>query len=245
MEEKKKTIKRNKLLKWIEFIKWNTLGVWHSAVSFFFAYAILQSETPLGGDGKNAGSAVFGAMIFTQIFIVVHIKLLLEWHYKSYFILVGFGLSLFFYFLFCFILNSFIVPFPLTIITENQTIYWIYNFMYTKGPFWFYIFLSTVVSLIPDIIFKIIENILQMNTVKRLKQEEIEKFEKGKRMEKMEDKETDFKKVRVFYVPPGINRVIDTKVKDESMDSKKKLISSLSQKNDKMFRKSFQLHQRY
>lgn len=49
-------------------------GVWHSVVAFFFAYALIRFDAPFGSDGKNAGSAVFGAMIFTQIFILVHIK---------------------------------------------------------------------------------------------------------------------------------------------------------------------------
>lgn len=82
-----------------------------------------------------------------------------------------------------------------------------------------------------------------MNTVIKLKQIEIERFEKGKRITQNEDKETDKQKVRVFYVPPGVSRVFDTKVKDEIM--LKELDSSLDKKNGKILKKSFQLHQRF
>ncbi|CAF0707238.1 unnamed protein product [Brachionus calyciflorus] len=250
------TIKRNKLLRWYEFLKWNVLGVWHSVVSFFFAYGIVQWDVSISNDGKMVGSALFGAMIFTQIFIVVHIKLLLEWQYKSYFILVGFGLSLFFYFIFCFILNSFIMPPPIDGLTDGQTIYWIYNYMYGTGPFWFYILLSTVTSLIPDVIFKIIDNIIEKKVTRALELKEMENMKKAEKMKDMNngigknnyefEKEDKKKRVRVFYVPTGgVNRVFDTKVKDEPIVEKKTHMSEMHDKTESLVRRNFHVNQRF
>lgn len=115
--------------------------------------------------------------------------------------------------------------------------------MYSNGPFWFYLVLSTVVSLIPDIILKVIENINRMNTVIKLKNIEMERIKKCTRIARNEEKESDTKKVRVFYVPPGVNRVFDTKVKDEIISKDKN--STVGKNNEKIINKSFQLHQRF
>lgn len=142
------------------------------------------------------------------------------------------------------------MPKPFSMLTGEQTVYWIYNYIYGTGPFWFYIAVSTIASLIPDIIFKVIDNILEKKIVAQLKLKELKRmkeFEQLKKLENLEEKENNRKKkVRVFYVPTTANRIFQTKVKDEPIDEKNiHLVDQNSIKRDTMFRKSFQVQQRF
>ena len=46
----KRSIKHNKLLNIFQFAKWNMIGLWHSAVAYFFTYFFFDKN--LGYDGK-------------------------------------------------------------------------------------------------------------------------------------------------------------------------------------------------
>ena len=70
------------------------------------------------------GGQELGALVFTLIFLTIHAKLLIEWHYITYALLVSYAISLAI-FLVCLILpNSFVVPSPVTYLTDDQSMVW-------------------------------------------------------------------------------------------------------------------------
>lgn len=104
-----RVITRNRYLKMLHFIKWNLLGVWHAIVIYFFTYAIYSPAASLTQDGKQTDSTSYGALIATQVVVLVHIKLFIEWNYKSRWLIFGFILSTLGYVIFCLIINAFIM----------------------------------------------------------------------------------------------------------------------------------------
>lgn len=125
--------------------------------------------------------------------------------------------------------------------------------------------LSIVASLIPDLLVKVIENIRDANLIEKEKQLELERIKKasknGNGDEGLDDpeqsyndngftKETSYvqsikkkKKVRVFYVPTGLNKVFDTKVKEERID---KTLSDLERKpSDSLERRDSQVNRNF
>lgn len=124
-------ITRNRYLRIIHFIKWNLLAVWHAIVVYFFSYAIYAPATSLTQDGKvslidlkesiivnfsttrfflkETDSTSFGALIATQIIVLVHLKLFIEWRYKCRWVIFSFTLSFLGYVIFCLIINAFIM----------------------------------------------------------------------------------------------------------------------------------------
>ncbi|CAF0999134.1 unnamed protein product [Brachionus calyciflorus] len=254
------TVKKNKDLRSREFFVSILLGTWHSLVAFFFAYAVLEPNSCITNDGVIIGSQEFGVMIFTQVFLVVHIKLFIDWQHKTYFIIVGFGLSIFFYLIFCFLINSFIMPDLLSGLTDGQSVYWVYNYLFGTGPFWFYLIVATVASLLPDIFIKILYNIKDNMKINKLAFREALRKDKLSKMEsfdidKIKDlyeekvKDDQKKRVRVFYVPSGVNRVFDTKVRDIKIDHLSEdefnQTNDFNKTGDLLIRKRFKIRQRY
>ncbi|VDO00787.1 unnamed protein product [Rodentolepis nana] len=72
-----KAISRNAFLSWKNFALWNTFGLWHSIVLFYGCY-ILASEGVSKPGGALETLNGFGSMLFSLIFIVVTVKLLLN-----------------------------------------------------------------------------------------------------------------------------------------------------------------------
>ncbi|CDI97043.1 phospholipid transporting ATPase IF [Echinococcus multilocularis] len=70
------TLSRNRLLSWKNFVVWNAFGLWHSIVLFFGCY-ILATEGVSRPGGAIESLHGFGSMLFSFIFLVVTIKLLL------------------------------------------------------------------------------------------------------------------------------------------------------------------------
>lgn len=106
-----------------------------------------------------AGVMQFGALIIVLIDVIVHAKLITEWHFITWFTLLGYILSLFGFIVTCLLPNSFIMPLFLTSITDGQNLFWIFYDLFSCGSVWFLIILIVVTAILPDIIIKIIENL--------------------------------------------------------------------------------------
>ena len=90
-------------------------------------------------------------------------------------ILVGFGLSLFAYLLLCLVVNAFIVTYPFTLLTDNQTIYWIYFDLLGHVSFWLTLLLSVCAALVPDVVFQVIGNLRNAMKIMLKKQEDAQR----------------------------------------------------------------------
>ena len=65
-----------------------------------------------------------GALVFLLIFLTIHAKLLVEWHHVTYALLVSYAIS-FGIVMTCLVLpNAFVIPNPLTYLTEDQSMFW-------------------------------------------------------------------------------------------------------------------------
>ncbi|KAL5963623.1 putative phospholipid-transporting ATPase 8 [Taenia solium] len=85
-----RTLSRNRLLSWKNFLMWNVFGLWHSIVLFFGCYALATE-----GISKPGGAIEtlygFGSMLFSLIFLVVTIKLLLTTYSLNILMLLAIG----------------------------------------------------------------------------------------------------------------------------------------------------------
>ncbi|KAM3179289.1 hypothetical protein ACTXT7_000863 [Hymenolepis weldensis] len=72
-----KSISRNSFLSWRNFAIWNIFGLWHSIVLFYGCYVLAGEGVSKPGGALETLSG-FGSMLFSLIFIVVTVKLLLN-----------------------------------------------------------------------------------------------------------------------------------------------------------------------
>lgn len=125
----------------------------------------------------------FGSIIFLQIFFIVHLKLLLESHFINWLtVLANFNSFLaviilaiipssfimwVFYFyvisliiFFLTVCYFFISPFPVTEFTDGQNLYWVFYRILSLPSTWLCFGLTCLTALIPDICYKVIENMV-------------------------------------------------------------------------------------
>ncbi|VDM22695.1 unnamed protein product [Hydatigera taeniaeformis] len=74
-----RTVARNRLLSWKNFLIWNAFALWHSAILFFGCYFLANEGVSKPGGAVETLHG-FGSMLFSLIFLVVTIKLLLIAH---------------------------------------------------------------------------------------------------------------------------------------------------------------------
>lgn len=106
-----------------------------------------------------SGVMQFGALIIILIDLIVHAKLLTEWHFITWFTLFGYFLSILGFVVTCLVPNSFIMPSFLTVITDDQNLFWIFYDLFSSGSIWFLMIIIVTTAILPDIIIKIIENL--------------------------------------------------------------------------------------
>lgn len=177
-----RTIKKNRTLRTFEFAKWNSLALWHSVISFFFAYALFSRNNSFTDDGKMRNDKYsMGALVLTSTVILVHVKLFIEWQYKSLFMVVGYLMSIFGYVLLAIVINAITVPSLFQSFTDYMSLYWIYFSLYSNGPVWFLLFLEIIVAIIPDLIIKILENLRDVELIRKEKENEQDRIERSKR----------------------------------------------------------------
>uniref|UniRef100_A0A286XJT9 Phospholipid-transporting ATPase n=2 Tax=Cavia porcellus TaxID=10141 RepID=A0A286XJT9_CAVPO len=143
-------IAKNALLRWRVFIYWTFLGVFDALVFFFGAYFMFENTT-VTSNGQMFGNWTFGTLVFTVMVFTVTLKLALDTHYWTWinhFVIWG---SLLFYVVFSLLWGGIIWPF-----LSYQRMYYVFIHMLSCGPAWLGILLLITVSLLPDILKKVL-----------------------------------------------------------------------------------------
>ncbi|XP_059233880.1 phospholipid-transporting ATPase IH isoform X5 [Mustela nigripes] len=143
-------IAKNALLRWRVFIYWTLLGVFDALVFFFGAYFMFENTT-VTSNGQIFGNWTFGTLVFTVMVFTVTLKLALDTHYWTWinhFVIWG---SLLFYVIFSLLWGGIIWPF-----LSYQRMYYVFIQMLSSGPAWLVIILLVTVSLLPDVLKKVL-----------------------------------------------------------------------------------------
>ncbi|XP_014916275.1 probable phospholipid-transporting ATPase IH, partial [Poecilia latipinna] len=151
-------IAKNSLLRWPVFLYWTCLGVFDAVIFFFGAYFLFDNTT-FTSNGQLMttntqmmfGNWTFGTLIFTVLVFTVTLKLALDtchWTWINHFVIWG---SLLFYVIFSLLWGGIIWPF-----LNYQRMYYVFMQMLSSGPAWLSIILLITVSLLPDVIKKVL-----------------------------------------------------------------------------------------
>lgn len=155
-----KNITKNKLLSVFQFIKWNFVGIWHSITAYYSTYLLLTDTIiSISPNGDIIGEVEFGSIVFIQVLIIVHLKLFIEWKAINLFTLFSYLMSLFTFIVWTLIPNSFIIKYPFTTITEEQSFYWVQFKILSYPSVWLCFVLSSSIAIIPDILINFFENV--------------------------------------------------------------------------------------
>uniref|UniRef100_A0A672S3Y9 Phospholipid-transporting ATPase n=1 Tax=Sinocyclocheilus grahami TaxID=75366 RepID=A0A672S3Y9_SINGR len=163
-------IAKNSLLRWPTFIYWTFLGIF-DAVVFFFGAFFLFDNTTFTSNGQMFGNWTFGTLVFTILVFTVTLKLALDTHYWTWinhFVIWG---SLLFYVIFSLLWGGIIWPF-----LNYQRMYYVFMQMLSSGPAWLSIILLIIVSLLPDVVKKVIRHHPVPPTWPRAPEDKLMKF---------------------------------------------------------------------
>ncbi|XP_065151524.1 phospholipid-transporting ATPase IH-like isoform X2 [Paramisgurnus dabryanus] len=155
-------IAKNSHLRWPTFIYWTFLGVFDAMVFFFGAFFLFDNTT-FTSNGQMFGNWTFGTLVFTILVFVVTLKLALDTHYWTWinhFVIWG---SLLFYVIFSLLWGGIIWPF-----LNYQRMYYVFMQMLSSGPAWLSIILLIIVSLLPDVLKKVLCRALWPTTTERI-----------------------------------------------------------------------------
>ncbi|XP_069468899.1 phospholipid-transporting ATPase IG isoform X2 [Ambystoma mexicanum] len=156
------TISDNAMLQWKPFLYWTCLGAFEGLVFFFGVYFLFQNPS-LEDNGQVSGNWTFGTIVFTTLVFTVTLKLALDtrfWTWINHFVIWG---SLAFYVFFSFFWGGIIWPF-----LRQQRMYFIFAHMLTSVSVWLTIILLILVSLYPEILLIISNNLKQPDKKKTL-----------------------------------------------------------------------------
>uniref|UniRef100_A0A8C5SCD9 Phospholipid-transporting ATPase n=1 Tax=Laticauda laticaudata TaxID=8630 RepID=A0A8C5SCD9_LATLA len=143
-------VAKNAHLRWQVFIYWTFLGVFDAVVFFFGAYFLFDNST-MTSNGQMFGNWTFGTLVFTVLVFTVTLKLALDthhWTWINHFVIWG---SLLFYIVFSLLWGGIIWPF-----LNYQRMYYIFLQMLSTGPAWLGIIMLIIVSLLPDVLKKVL-----------------------------------------------------------------------------------------
>uniref|UniRef100_A0A674E7U0 ATPase phospholipid transporting 11A n=1 Tax=Salmo trutta TaxID=8032 RepID=A0A674E7U0_SALTR len=155
-------IAKNSLLRWPIFIYWTFLGVFDAVVFFFGSYFLFNNST-FTSNGQMFGNWTFGTLVFTVLVFTVTLKLALDTHYWTWinhFVIWG---SLLFFVIFSLLWGGIIWPF-----LNYQRMYYVFIQMLSSGPAWLSIILLIVISLLPDVVKKVVCRALWPTTTERI-----------------------------------------------------------------------------
>ncbi|XP_029460544.1 probable phospholipid-transporting ATPase IH isoform X1 [Rhinatrema bivittatum] len=155
-------IAKNALLRWRLFIYWTFLGLFDAVVFFFGAYFLFDNAA-VTSNGQMLGNWTFGTLVFTVLVFTVTLKLAIDTHYWTWinhFVIWG---SLLFYVFFSLLWGGIIWPF-----LSYQGMYYVFIQMLSSGPSWLGIILLIIVSLLPDVLKKIIHRQLWPTTTEKI-----------------------------------------------------------------------------
>ncbi|TRY92634.1 hypothetical protein DNTS_007692 [Danionella cerebrum] len=163
-------IAKNSLLTWPTFIYWTFLGVFDAVVFFFGAFFLFDNTTFTSNGQLMAtntqmmfGNWTFGTLVFTVLVFTVTLKLALDTHYWTWinhFVIWG---SLLFYVIFSLLWGGIIWPF-----LNYQRMYYVFMQMLSSGPAWLSIILLVIVSLLPDVVKKVLCRALWPTTTEKI-----------------------------------------------------------------------------
>ncbi|XP_060688382.1 phospholipid-transporting ATPase 11C isoform X2 [Hemiscyllium ocellatum] len=145
-----RNIANNALLQWKPFLYWTFLGLFNGLVFFFGAYFLYDNST-LTDSGQVYGNWTFGTIVFTVLVFTVNLKLVLDtqyWTWINHFVIWG---SLVFFVIFSFFWGGIIWPF-----LKQQRMYFVFAQMLTSVSAWLTIILLITVSLMPDVMVKVL-----------------------------------------------------------------------------------------
>uniref|UniRef100_A0A452VAF5 Phospholipid-transporting ATPase n=1 Tax=Ursus maritimus TaxID=29073 RepID=A0A452VAF5_URSMA len=126
-------IAKNALLRWRVFVYWTFLGVFDALVFFFGAYFMFENTT-VTSNGQIFGNWTFGTLVFTVMVFTVTLK-------------VSARSPLIHRFPVC----RFSRPF-----LSYQRMYYVFIQLLSSGPAWLVIVLLITVSLLPDVLKKVV-----------------------------------------------------------------------------------------
>uniref|UniRef100_A0A3P8YVM2 Phospholipid-transporting ATPase n=1 Tax=Esox lucius TaxID=8010 RepID=A0A3P8YVM2_ESOLU len=143
-------VAKNSLLCWPVFLYWTCLGLFDACIFFFGAYFLFDNTT-FTSNGQMFGNWTFGTLIFTVLVFTVTLKLALDthlWTWINHFVIWG---SLLFYVIFSLLWGGIIWPF-----LNYQRMYYVFMQMLSSGPAWLGIILLITLSLLPDVVKKVL-----------------------------------------------------------------------------------------
>ncbi|CAH1780605.1 unnamed protein product, partial [Owenia fusiformis] len=164
-----KDISKNARLSYGQFIKYNILGYWHSAV-FFFGSLLMFQFTPIHSDSTMAGNWMLGVMVYTTCVITVNIKLCLETYYWTGITAAALAISAIFYIAGTSIYSVVIWP---SLFVDQQNMLGVWHKMLSSPTVWLGLLLLVVMALIPDIVLVAMGN--TSSSVNHLRQSGINK----------------------------------------------------------------------
>ncbi|CAL8356351.1 unnamed protein product [Merluccius merluccius] len=143
-------IAKNAMLRWVPFLYWTVLGVFHGLL-FFFGVRYLFGNPALQDNGQVFGNWSYGTIVFTVLVFTVTLKLALDtrhWTWINHFVIWG---SLAFYVFFSFFWGGIIWPF-----LKQQRLYFVFANMLSSVSAWLVIILLILLSLLPDILLVVL-----------------------------------------------------------------------------------------
>uniref|UniRef100_A0A4W5Q897 Phospholipid-transporting ATPase n=1 Tax=Hucho hucho TaxID=62062 RepID=A0A4W5Q897_9TELE len=143
-------VAKNSLLRWPVFLYWTCLGLFNACIFFFGAYFLFDNTT-FTSNGQMFGNWTFGTLVFTVLVFTVTLKLALDthhWTWINHFVIWG---SLLFYVIFSLLWGGIIWPF-----LNYQRMYYVFMQMLSSGPAWLGIILLITISLLPDVVKKVL-----------------------------------------------------------------------------------------
>ncbi|XP_078067875.1 phospholipid-transporting ATPase IG isoform X1 [Mustelus asterias] len=156
-----RNIANNALLQWKPFLYWTFLGLFNGLVFFFGAYFLYDNST-LAENGQVFGNWTFGTIVFTVLVFTVNLKLVLDtryWTWVNHFVIWG---SLAFFVIFSFFWGGIIWPF-----LKQQRMYFVFAQMLTSVSAWLTIILLITVSLVPDVVVKLLSKPLEKGRLQK------------------------------------------------------------------------------
>ncbi|KAJ3450981.1 putative phospholipid-transporting atpase [Anaeramoeba flamelloides] len=136
---------RDKEFNFVRFWTWLLEGMYHALVLFLIPYFLWNSE-PLAGNGQTSGLWGMSITVYTGLVFVVNLKLALHvnsWTWIHHFTIWG---SIIVWFVFILILGEIPLLAP--------SMYKVAVNVFSTGIFWFTVFISVVICLVPDILIK-------------------------------------------------------------------------------------------
>lgn len=145
---------KNEKLSAANFLKWNTLGLWHSLVFFFGMYYLYGDGASLFDNAQQYGNWGFGFIVCLVCVITVNAKLALEVYSWSIFIVLAFLLTIIFFFAQVLFYNNFIWG----NILDGDYLYMVVFTILSSASVWLATLILTIIALLPDFLIRLVQD---------------------------------------------------------------------------------------